>query len=579
MANINQNPQHVARLGYSGFNMSNLLKFSSTTGELLPVYYDILQPGDKVNLKSTIRTRTMPLASPAMTSLTEHVDWFFVPIEQLYSAFGAFYYGVQDIRSSLMTTDIAKKLPTIEIEDIFQLCQTLYQNAGRRFPDNFEDVFGLKVSALRLADCLGFPLSRWLSKAREAADITQGGNLYSLGLTPLLLCAYQKIYMDYYRLSDREANDPAYYNLDKWYDRGSVRSFDMMFKMRYRPYKKDFFTNIQISPIFGEQNSVSIAQNFNPTAVRQWLEPTIAQGNPNGSMYGTTVDSHSNSEATTVHSSKWTQSVPNVGSLSYISAAQMRTTFAIDKLLEITRRAGKHYDKQTLAHFGVDVPDGISGECTYIGSSHSKINIGDVIATAETAEAPLGQLAGKGYGFGESDNMQYEAKCHGVLMAIYSCVPDVDYTNNMVDKLNSLAYRQDWYIPEYENLGMQPLFGYQCDACDPLLPTSARVGWQYRYSELKQKYNVVRGALADSLHYWSTQRTMKGNKLKDFLVSPWFLDDIMLVGYTPSDNIAIDTIASEDHLVHLYDRDPLVHEMYFDVKKASKMSTYGLPNL
>lgn len=579
MPNINQNPQHVARLGYSGFNMENLLKFSSTTGELLPVYYDILNPGDKVNLKSTIRTRTMPLASPAMTSLTEHVDWFFVPLEQLYSAFGAFYYGVQDIRSSLMSNNIAQKLPNVPGSNVFQICQQLYTKAGRSYPQLFQDAFGLKTSALRLADCLGFPISRWLGKAREAADITKGGSLYSLGFVPLLFCAYQKIYMDYYRLSDREANDPNYYNLDQFYENSQIDAWLQFFKMRYRPYKKDFFTNIQISPIFGEQNSVSIAQNFNPTAVRQWLEPTTSQGNPDGSYYGTTVDSDSNSEATTVHSSKWTQTVPNVGSISYISAAQMRTTFAIDKLLEITRRAGKHYDKQTLAHFGVDVPDGISGECTYIGSSQSKINIGDVISTAETSDAPLGQLAGKGYGYGESDNLQYEAKCHGVLMAIYSCVPDVDYTNNMVDKLNSLASREDWYIPEYENLGMQPLFGYQCDACDPDLNSSSRVGWQYRYSELKQKYNVVRGALADSLHYWSTQRTMKGNQLKDFLVSPWFLDDIMLVGYTPNDNMAIDTIASEDHLVHLYDRDPLIHEMYFDVKKASKMSTYGLPTL
>ena len=64
MANFNSNPNHVAKIGYNGFDMGHSLKFSSTVGELLPVYYDILQPGDKVSLKSTIKTRTMPLESP-----------------------------------------------------------------------------------------------------------------------------------------------------------------------------------------------------------------------------------------------------------------------------------------------------------------------------------------------------------------------------------------------------------------------------------------------------------------------------------------------------------------------------------
>lgn len=36
---------------------------------------------------------------------------------------------------------------------------------------------------------------------------------------------------------------------------------------------------------------------------------------------------------------------------------------------------------------------------------------------------------------------------------------------------------------------------------------------------------------------------------------------------------------TEERYNAIYNTDPLFHEVYFDVKKASKKSTYGLPSL
>ena len=63
------NPQHVAKIGYNGFDMGQEIDFTSGTGQLLPVYYDILSPGDKVSCKAIIKSRTNPLLHALSNSL------------------------------------------------------------------------------------------------------------------------------------------------------------------------------------------------------------------------------------------------------------------------------------------------------------------------------------------------------------------------------------------------------------------------------------------------------------------------------------------------------------------------------
>ena len=105
MSSLLSNPSHRAKIGYNGFDMSNYLKFSSSVGQLLPVYYDILSPDDKVSLQAQIKTRTMELESAAMCQLNEYLEWFFVPMNQLSHAFGSILYNISDLDSSFWTSN------------------------------------------------------------------------------------------------------------------------------------------------------------------------------------------------------------------------------------------------------------------------------------------------------------------------------------------------------------------------------------------------------------------------------------------------------------------------------------------
>ena len=570
--NINANPTHRAQIGYQGFDMSKTTKFTSSVSQILPVYYDILSPGDKVSGSHQLKTRLMPLASGAFTSVEEHVDYFFVPMEQIYSVFSEFFYGVQDMRSS--NFDPQNTQPLLPYWNMLTLKQAL--NTG--VPGYFAGYSG-NMGAIRLLDMLGFDVRSMIGYM-----FFNGTNPPpTFAFSPLFLCAYQKIYYDHYRLSEREDNLSYAYNLDMWYDTPQIsyNEFMMMCRLHYIPRQKDYYTNTYVSPLFGSGSANSLPNTgYDYAAVNQWLTSLNSVD---------LVDSSSNVTNQRPTTIGLDNLAPQAASpKSALNVANIRSMFAVDKLLEITRRAGKHYDKQTLAHFGVDVPKGLSGECFYIDGSQSRIDIGDVIATANSTDtingvsSALGQVGGKGFGEQGLNNpscyIDFTAPSHGIFMAIYWSRVINDYDITGVDKLNTKINREDFVIPEYDNLGMQPIFKYESDFSDAN-NFSTILGWQYRYSEFKQKANTIHGAFNknSTLNFWTTHvKKPSDSLLRSYLSSPYDLDDVVIVNFFDNWDISSDVDKTYNEI---YTYDPMLHEIYFDLKKASKMSTYGLPSL
>ena len=64
----------------SGFDVGARRLFTAKAGQLLPVYWDLLLPGTKVDLKDIHFTRTMPVNTAAFTRIKEYIDWYFVPL-------------------------------------------------------------------------------------------------------------------------------------------------------------------------------------------------------------------------------------------------------------------------------------------------------------------------------------------------------------------------------------------------------------------------------------------------------------------------------------------------------------------
>ena len=258
-----------------------------------------------------------------------------------------------------------------------------------------------------------------------------------------------------------------------------------------------------------------------------------------------------------------------------LNTANLRSMFAVEKLSQITREAAKHYDAQVLAHFGVEVPQGISGECFKLGSDDAMVQIQDVTSFASTEQSALGDLAGKGIAYGENSNQhEFIAPCHGILMAVFYALPSVDYRSTGIERINTYRTREDFFNKSLENLGQQPTFTYELNGDTRPGNVGSIFGWNWRYMESKVKYNVLNGNFNTTSKNWSSGKLdvspIRSNYGSAFYYcDPRFLDTIMAVSFEPKSTDAFE----------VFGRDPLKHMFKFHVYKSSQMSPFSLPSL
>ena len=585
-------PTYQNKQGYQGFPMDHFLNFTSVCGYLLPVVCDLLDPGDKVKIDNLIRTRTQPFTKPAMATMIERMEWFAVPIDQLYKPFSSKFYGINDLGS-----DFFKGRSQTDYLPYFT--KTYLHERLKNLPTLPPEQSGIPVSmpsfamAKRLMDCFGYT-----SKLGDPS--IPDGDAFAGSVSALIPAAYQKIWFDHYRLTDWDSNDPECYNLDTFYGTENVGNadpnrFNKLYMLRRRPYQLDYFTSMIPSPLVGKDSVSMIGTDL--TKVNQWLTglSDLMTGSPSnisnqnsqsGTTSSNTIDPSSVGFKRVVAAESVASIRTGLADLSAtINAPNIRSMFAVEKLLEVTRRAKKHYDMQTLAHFGVEVPKGLAGECFKLGTFENYIQIGDVISTADTAGsdgASLGALAGKG----ESNNsrsrrepIHFEAKCHCILMGIYSCEPIMNYCNYGTMALHQMTNASQFFKMEFDNLGEQPLFLQELNdfnftpgqGASGTALTSV-LGWIKRYQQLKAKYNRSFGGCGTPFfEEWALNRKIIGDSgisKNFFYVWPTDINNILQDQY--DDEYTYETMFSDDYFVT---------NVYLDYVKTSKKSVFGVPNL
>lgn len=147
------------------FDQSHRSLFTAKCGELLPVYFNILNPGDEIKIDASSFTRTQPLQQAAFTRLRENIQFFAVPYSTIWRYF----------------PDVIKNMPT----DIFG-------NSTSRFavnPDNVTDDdmdYNTKlysklptVDLLTLHKCIGDAAQNVKNSMGNSKTLTEYANSFS----------------------------------------------------------------------------------------------------------------------------------------------------------------------------------------------------------------------------------------------------------------------------------------------------------------------------------------------------------------------------------------------------------------
>lgn len=556
--NLNTLKAHPER---NAFDLSHNDVFSCAPGMLLPISCTEVLPNEHYEINPQIFLRTMPLNSAAFVRMRQHIEFFFVPMRVLCRQFQQFVVGTKYPVSALSTlNDFNEALPSASLAALAGFFTTT---------GNFQDGLGVKLNlgSLRLFDLLGygFSSSRGVSSDNYPVEYSSSGvTQTSPNLNLFRFCAYQKIYQDFYRNAYWEPADASAFNLDDKF--GSVLYADTdlermkkLFQIRYRNWTKDFFTSVQ--PSFQGAPFVTKNVDISNFVLAGYNTPTFKPSTSGFKLNGSIPDD-SVSSVSTLYGTMG--SVPAMT----IPVHNIRAAFALDKLYRLQMQSGNgSYGEQIKNRFGFGgVHD--DWKATYLGGSSSPVSIGEVITTANTVSTDAGTSIGQTgdiYGKASSVNdakITFDTKEHGIIMGIFSVTPDADYNSFGIDPHNFKLNFEQFYQPEFDRLGHQPLNTYFLSCLSPNSTTNSKswlqrvIGFQNRYLEYKTGFDKVHGQFCTggSLSAWTAPRNTgllfdvsgKAFNYNSLKVSPKILNSICSVTFDGNDNT--DPILVDSHI-------------------------------
>lgn len=592
-------PSPHPNLSRNGYDLSSRKVFSAPAGALLPIGVWECNPTEKFSFKVDDFVRTQPLNTAAFARCKEYYHFFFVPYRALWQHSDKFFTGVTNgdrmfDRPSFLNqlkgdegNFVPSSMPSFYLDELHRLLISkdaelskeatsltrvpgmLFKTGGVDFSDKIEkskvefgklnlsekDALGYSYTygAFRLLHMLGYGIDdkgrvfypEIFEKAPADLDPMAKALTYFIPhnlANPFRLLGYQRIYNDFYRNQLWEKPVPYTFNVD-WCNSNvklnlSAAEIYQCCQLRYRHWTKDFYTGVYPTASYNE--GIFNLPNY-----------TNSNANINKSNDGVSA-----------------------ASSGIISTSDIRAMFALEKMLERTRAAnGLDYSNQIAAHYGFKVPESRRDVAQFIGGVDNTIVINEVMSTANSSidgtsktGSVVGQVFGKGIGTMSSGRIDFEAKEHGMIFCIYSISPQVDYDARQFDPFNRKFKREDYFQPEFENLGYQPLI--QSDVCfggspaKPLEFGNDILGYTPRFSEYKTSRDMLYNEFmtGGSLNAWTTPRNnytknKKGLTVPDLLIDPNVLYPIFGLKYNGKS-----------------DTDQFLINSYFDVKAVRPMA-------
>lgn len=599
---------------------------SLTTGPIVPQYFDILQPGDTIYFEPSMFVRMQDIVTAFFGEIDVHLDAFFVPLQMLYTPFGSIFMRTDDIMTStlyeLTDQNNNDSFPLFSPEDAvapsggINLSTRRYSGAeakGKEFA-RLLDAFDMNPFIILTQDnceASGFEYDQMHAMDIEAC--------HSPLITPWIPCAYQAIYQKFYRNDEFERFDIRNYNIDRYYDKVTAAnhfSFDEILKLRYHQRLSDYFTDLRVSPIASAVNSLNNSGNGqfpdNGDTLDDLFYKVNSFLNPSSSVFGGQLFDNGIDPADDVSafdsvatSSKSSISSGDGADYSFLNTSNIRSLFALDKFLRVWGRAGKTYDDQILAHFGVEIPHDVKHDITHIKHWQASLTADPIYSTANiplgrtvgtddpVLVSSLGQVGAQSQCTVGGSSEKFRAPVHGVFMIVAYALSKPLYDGTF-SKLHLLSNRLSFPIPEFDKLGAQPLYAFEFDR-QGLQPDEidARVGWQNRYEQFKRKYNrcsFTYGVSTLNYHVvgvsnvfapWILSRSAFNGYRRSQLISGLdlfepvnALNNVMVTSY---DGNMSGEYWNTPHL--MFQTDPLITNFYANAKKVSWMSETGEPDL
>lgn len=557
----------------------------------VPTALEEIYPGDLFSVGSETFARLQPLVAPVMNNMKISNHAFFVPLRTLNKHFSEFMFNNR-------TGDYTQVLPYVDTAFLYNIVDTL----------SIQGKNSLAADVIRLYDYIGLPfvysskttlydfVNSWLEDTWNNALVA---NAKRVNLAPFF--GYTKIWSEYFR-DENLTDEPFEYFLDNYsedvmdwtgdvtgrFATGGLVNINKLMafaecflQLRPRAWAHDRFTSSLpfaqrgpdvLLPIAG-QADVKYKDGFllgDVTPLRSAKVVLRQEGNPTTEIKRNlakevTSNSYLSSAATLITSS--TGAIDPNGSLEVdFSDAELTTTIndfrraeRLQRWFENSARGGIRPNEATLAHFGVRTPDATLDRSEFLGGYMQPLVISEVAQTSESTESsPQATLAGKGTSYKGSRLFRHYFTEHGFVFVFTSALVRANYWQG-IPKVFSRMQRDEYYWPEFANLGEEPVFTKELYAADPAGEDNV-FGYVPRYSDLKSAQGEVHGDMRSSLDFWTQTR--------EFANTP-ALNQEFIYGPPSLAPFAVESQYS----------DPIVVTIQYNIKASRLMPFYGVPTI
>lgn len=600
----------------SGFDLSNRVCFTSKAGELLPVFWDIVYPGDSFKIKTQLFTRTQPLNTAAYTRIREYLDFYFVPLRLINKNLPTALMQMQDnpvqatglSSNKIVTTDIPWTSVSGSGFSSLGDINVLYQSSSQ----SFFDLLGFNSLTQSAKLLMYLRYGNFLPSNANVTKSTSIGLSSSLDLRNsetastgwtsfhiLPLAAYQKVYADFFRFTQWEKNQPYTYNFD-WYSGGNVLasltsqtlaeeyySDDNLFTLRYANWPKDMFMGVMPDSQLGDVSIVdaSGSEGTFPVGLLDVKDGTLRAGLLARSSSAPAEKSVLEMQTSASLSANTTYGVyaqRAAGLSSSFTILQLRMAEAVQKYREVSQFADQDARGQIMAHFGVSLSPVLSDKCMYLGGSSSNIDLSEVVNTNITGDN-VAEIAGKGVGTGQG-SFSGNFDEYGIIIGIYHNVPLLDYV--VTGQPQNLLYTNtaDLPFPEFDSIGMQTIqFGRFINSkavswTSGVDYRTQTMGYLPRFFDVKTRYDEVLGAFRSTLKNWVAplDPSYVSQWLKSSVTSSGALALNLNYGFFKVNPRVLDSIFNVKCDSSI-DTDQFLTALYMDIKAVRNFDYDGMP--
>lgn len=443
----------------SKFSLSHYNLLTCDMGELIPLtWYEVL-PGDTIQHSTSMLLRVLPLVAPIMHPVRIRIHHWFVPNRLLYEDWEEYITGGEDGMSAAIHPQIVITNP----------------------------------SKGTLADYLGVP-----------------PGTYEKFFNALPFRAYAKIYNEAYRDQDLQSE----VGLDLGGGPSESVTNTSLLKVAW---EKDYFTTARPEPVKGPDLYIPLGDKAPVTGigkVNQNFDYSSGAANETGGGSPTYASYAKIDEATANDRWRVEEDPDNAGypgiyadlsEATGISISDLREYLALQRYQEARARFGSRYSEY-LRYLvpGLKPSDARLQEPEYLGGGRNVISFSEILQSESSdATTPQGTMTGHGISAMRTRRFRRFFEEHGIVMSLMSVVPKAIYTQGLFRKWQRQT-KEAYFQKELQFIGEQEILNEEVyvETAD----WGGTFGYQHRYDEYRYHPSTVHGDFHDTLDHWHMGR-------------------------------------------------------------------------